>query len=116
MLDNARSLATGFLRSAERYPERVAVEIGSTKLSYQALHNTAKSLSTTILRLSPDDGPPLTAVFAHRSTTAYAGVLGSLMAGHGYVPLNPAFPPQRTNAMLRRSACRSLIADAAAQT
>jgi amino acid adenylation domain-containing protein len=115
MLDDARSLVTGFLRSAERYPERLAVEIGSTKLTYQALHNMAKSLSTTIRKLL-GDGPPLTAVFAYRSTTAYAGVLGSLMAGHGYVPLNPAFPPQRTNAMLRRSACRSLIADAAAQT
>ncbi len=34
--------------------------------------------------------------------------------GHGYVPLNPAFPVDRTRAMLVRSACRSLIVDESA--
>jgi amino acid adenylation domain-containing protein len=115
MLDNPRTLATGFLRSAERYPNRVALEIGSTKITYEGLYYSANSLARTILRNVPAGGPALTAVFAYRSATAYAGILGSLMAGHGYVPLNPNFPPERTNTMLRRSGCRSLIVDAAAQ-
>jgi non-ribosomal peptide synthetase component F len=50
-------------------------------------------------------------VFGHRSVAAYAGVLGALLRGHGYVPLNPAFPTDRTRAMLVRSGCRSLIVD-----
>ena len=33
------------------------------------------------------------------------------MAGHGYVPLNPTFPVQRTRLMLERSGCSSLIVD-----
>jgi amino acid adenylation domain-containing protein len=115
MLDNGTPLVTGFLKSVEYHSERVAVEFGNTKLTYQTLHNAAKLLSGTIFRNLPGDGPPLTAVFAYRSTTAYAGILGTLMAGHGYVPLNPTFPAARTNAMLRRSGCRSLIADAMAQ-
>ena len=39
------------------------------------------------------------------------GVLGALLRSHGYVPLNPAFPTDRTRAMLQRSGCRSLIVD-----
>jgi len=54
-------------------------------------------------------------VFAYRSTTAYAGVLASLLAGHGYVPLNRTFPAERTRTMLQRSGCRSLIVDAGSE-
>ncbi len=116
MSDDFRNLALGFLRSAERYPHRMALEVGNVKLSYQSLYRAANSIAEIISRNPPEDGPPLTAVFAYRSATAYAGVLGSLVAGHGYVPLNPTFPPARTNTMLRRSECRSLIVDAAAQS
>jgi amino acid adenylation domain-containing protein len=116
MLSDGRSLVCSFLGSVDHYPERIALEIGSTKVTYQALHNAAKSLAGSILRNQPADGPPLTAVFAYRSVTAYAGILGSLMAGHGYLPLNPTFPPERTRMMLQRSGCRSVIVDAAAQS
>src|SRR5207253_7845917 len=54
---------------------------------------------------------PLTAVFAHRSQTAYSAVLGALMAGHGYVPLNRTFPIDRTRLMLEKSKCRTLVVD-----
>jgi hypothetical protein len=33
------------------------------------------------------------------------------MAGHGYVPLNRAFPLEPTRLMLKRSMCRSLVVD-----
>jgi amino acid adenylation domain-containing protein len=58
---------------------------------------------------------PLTALFAYRSQTAYAAVLGVLMAGHGYVPLNRTFPVDRTRLMLERSMCRSMIVDAGSE-
>jgi amino acid adenylation domain-containing protein len=59
---------------------------------------------------------PLTAVFAYRSETAYAAVLGALMAGNGYVPLNRTFPIDRTRLMLERSMCRSVIVDAGSES
>jgi amino acid adenylation domain-containing protein len=116
MSSHARSLISGFLSSVEHYPERGAIEAGGTTLTYQALYEVARTLAATLLENLPSDEPRLTAVFADRSVTAFAGVLGSLMAGHGYVPLNPTFPSRRTNLMLRRSGCRSIIVDHAAQT
>src|SRR6266542_1083042 len=59
---------------------------------------------------------PLTAVFAYRSETAYAALLGALMAGHGYVPLNRTFPIDRTRLMLERSMCRSMIVDTGSES
>jgi amino acid adenylation domain-containing protein len=107
-----RLLWSGFLESSARFPNRGAVEIAGDELSYQGLAQRAKRLAATIQEGTDQGAVPLTGIFAYRSETAYAGVLGGLMAGHGYVPLNPTFPTDRTRQMLERSMCRSLIADA----
>lgn len=104
-------VSSGFVRSAGRFPDRPALELGGEVLTYRALHDIAASLAATLDAHATPGEPPLTAVFGHRSITAYAGVLGGLFRGHGYVPLNPAFPTDRTRAMLARSGCRTLIVD-----
>jgi amino acid adenylation domain-containing protein len=48
---------------------------------------------------------------ANRSLIAYAGILGILAAGRGYVPLNPKFPLLRTANMLERSGASVIIVD-----
>jgi len=110
-LQSNRLLWSGFLRSCAEFPKRCAVDVGGRETTYGELGDRAKSLAATIQAGSPADGLPLTAIFAYRSQTAYAGVLGALMAGHGYVPLNRTFPVERSRLMLERSMCRSLIVD-----
>src|SRR5262249_17926403 len=107
-----RALWTGFLRSAERFPERPAVIVQGTSLSYRQLREAAIRIAASIQAHQEDSWTPLTAVFAHRSATAFAGVLGALLAGNGYVPLNRTFPVTRTRLMFERSQCRSMIVDA----
>ena len=102
---------TQFLRSCEKFPNRPAVEVAGSGLSYKELDQRAKSFAATIQANANPRGVPLTAVFAYRSQTAYAAVLGALMAGHGYVPLNRTFPIDRTRLMLEKSTCRSLVVD-----
>ena len=105
---------SGFLRSQEEFPERPALAVAGEELSYAELGTRAGVIAAAIAERAPDGAPPLTAVFASRSTTAFAGVLGALWAGHGYVPLNPSFPAERCRGMLERSGCRTLIVDAGA--
>ena len=104
-------VCTAFLRSCEKFPDRPAVEVAGFELSYQQLNQRARRLAATIQANATPGEVPLTAVFAYRSHTAYAAVLGALMAGHGYVPLNRTFPIDRTRLMLEKSTCRSLIVD-----
>lgn len=110
--DEPRSVRTGFLASAAKHAERPALELGGEVLNYAALRDRAAAIAATLDARAPAGESGLTAVFAHRSIAAYAGVLGALLRGHGYVPLNPAFPTDRTRSMLLRSGCRSLIVDA----
>jgi amino acid adenylation domain-containing protein len=108
---NQVPLWSGFCRSVLAFPERPALEVNGDTLTYLDLKNRAARLAATLARHSPGDAPPLTAVFAYRSATAFSGVLGALLRGHGYVPLNRTFPPERTRLMLERSQCRSVIID-----
>lgn len=106
-----RSLISGFLESAERFPDRPALVVDGESLSYAALLGTARRVASAIHNVqSEQQSFPLVALLTHRSQTAYAGVLGSLAAGKGYVPLNPKFPLERTLQMLALSGCTTLIA------
>lgn len=101
-------LGRGFFETAVQYPDRPALSIDGDTVSYRRLGMLAWGLAQQL-----PDTPDLhlTAVLGQRSLTAYTGVLASLLAGHGYVPLNPEFPVQRLCSMLARSKCRGLIVD-----
>src|SRR5438046_3444551 len=113
--DSPRLLWAGFLRSCEQFPTRRAIDVAGREVTYQQLAYLAKRLAATLQAGAVLGAVPLTAVFAYRSQTAYAAVLGALMAGHGYVPLNRNFPIDRTRLMLERSMCRSVIVDSGSE-
>jgi amino acid adenylation domain-containing protein len=109
MTKSGRSLISGFLTSLARHPDRVALELGEEQLTYGQLWEHAARIAAAIQKhCEPSD--PLIALLANRSVTAYAGVLGILASGRGYVPLNPKFPTDRTLAMLKASRCTTIIA------
>jgi amino acid adenylation domain-containing protein len=90
--------------------------VDGAEVSYAELRERAAALAATLARRAPASDPPATAVLARRSVTAYAGILGALLRGHAFVPLNPAFPVARTRVMLERSEAGSLVVDAACES
>lgn len=107
-------MAHGFLRSAKSHPERPALLIAGDKISYGDLRQRALALAAAMPREDADI-PALTLVFAHKSITAHAAVLGTLIAERGYVPLNPAFPKARNKMIMSLSAARTMIVGAEAE-
>ena len=108
---STKPLWSGFARSAVDFPERIALRVGGESVTYKQLQSVALRIAATVQVRGAQTGPRLTALLAQRSETAFAGVLGSLLAGNGYVPLNPSFPFERTQTMLEQSQCRSLVVD-----
>ena len=96
-------------------PDRTALTVQGETVTYAGLRRRAAGLAATIQRRTPAGGPPTTAVFADRSVAAFAGILGSLMAGRAYVPLSPHFPVAKTRQMLQRAGCRALVVDSTAE-
>ena len=106
-------LAAGFVRSAAAAPDAVAVEVEGEPWSYERLLRLSSGIAERLRELVSDEAPPRTAVLAHRSPAAFAGVLAALLRGHAYVPLNPRFPAGRTRDMLERAGSRAIIVDRA---
>ena len=107
----AEPLYAGFRRSAARTPDHPAVEVAGETLTYRELERRARSIAATLSRETPAGGSPIAAVFAYRTPTAFAGVLGALLGGYGYVALNRRFPPQRNRVMLETADARALVVD-----
>jgi len=110
-MSDGRTIRDGFFRSAERFGDRPALTVGDVELTYAELAARARAVAATLDRHAGEGEGALTAVFGHRHPTAFAGILGALYRGHGYVPLNPAFPADRSRAMLERSRCRCVVVD-----
>lgn len=91
-IENARSIALLFLSSSERHPERPALNVNGESHKYIDLAKAAIAIAATL-----DDIGASTriGVVAYRSFTTYAGILGILLSGRTYVPLNPKFPAER---------------------
>src|ERR1041385_4046613 len=107
-----RALWSGFMRSAASFSERSAIVADGKSISYKELREAACRIAATLQSYPQYCVTPLTAVFAYRTLTAFAGVLGSLLGGNGYVPLNRTFPIKRTQLMFERSECCSIVVDA----
>lgn len=107
------SLISGFLQSSEKFPQRAAIDIGGAAMTYAELRARSEQFSATLAAADSSPQKPLTAIFAQRSETAFAGILAALLRGHGYVPLNPTFPADRTATMLERSEATAVVVDAA---
>jgi acyl-CoA synthetase (AMP-forming)/AMP-acid ligase II len=91
-----RALWEGFVASSDSYGSRPALRVEGKTFSYDELREMASRIAASLQANPEFSRTPLTAVFGYRSSTAFAGILGALMAGNGYVPLNRTFPIERT--------------------
>ncbi|MBX7145446.1 MAG: amino acid adenylation domain-containing protein [Oligoflexia bacterium] len=103
-------LHTGFTISAERYPRHSALSIGAVRLSYSEVDEKARRWACALLRNSRTS-PKRVGLLACRSEVSYVGVLASLYAGAAFVPLNPAFPFERTRSVIREGKLDALFID-----
>jgi amino acid adenylation domain-containing protein len=101
----------GFMLSADRFPDRPALLAGGKHSSYKELREAACRIAATLQAYPEFSKVALTAVFAYRTPAAFEGVLGALLAGNGYVPLNRTFPVERTQGMFERCDSRSMVVD-----
>ncbi|MGA3092584.1 MAG: amino acid adenylation domain-containing protein [Terriglobales bacterium] len=108
LLQQSRSLISGFLRSVQAHAASGALELGDGLLTYEQLWNYAGRIAAC-LQDTVDPAQRVVAVLANRSLGAYGGILGVLASGRGYVPLNPKFPLERTLVMLKASGCKTLV-------
>jgi amino acid adenylation domain-containing protein len=82
-----------------RTPDAIAIGHAGATASYAALEARADALATWLMRHGAGDGT-LVAVCLERSIDLVASLLAVLKCGAAYVPLDPAYPPDRLRLVL----------------
>ncbi len=106
------TLVEWFGTSAARHAERTAVTDGTVTLTYAELDARSDRLANFLV--GHGAGPDrLVAVAMERSAHVLVALLGILKAGAAYLPIDPAYPAERQEFMLRDGAAVVLLTDAA---
>jgi amino acid adenylation domain-containing protein len=97
-----------FSAQAERTPDAVAVEHLGLRTTYRELEERSNRLARHLQTLGV--GPEtVVGLAADRSLELMTGLLGVLKAGGAYLPLDPAYPPERLKWMLEDSGAVLLL-------
>jgi D-alanine--poly(phosphoribitol) ligase subunit 1 len=104
------NLAYGFYESSLRFPDKIALSIGTRELSYSKLREFVQPIADWLRRNTPVAAPRV-AILASRSLSTYAGILGTCWAGGTYVPISTKLPEDRLIQLLGRIRAEALIVD-----
>jgi amino acid adenylation domain-containing protein len=98
-----------FLRQAERAPDAVAVRSAREEITYREVARRAASLAHRLRALGVGPDVPV-ALCLERSPEMLIGLLGIVLAGGAYIPLDLAYPRERLAWMLADSGVRVAVA------
>ncbi|SDT80521.1 non-ribosomal peptide synthetase [Actinoplanes derwentensis] len=102
------SVVDAFLAQAERQPEAQAVWSGEGSLTYGELSRRAHEIAASLTARGA--GPEqVVGVHLPRSTEQVAAVLAVLLTGAAFLPLDPAYPPDRLRYMIDDSQVRVVV-------
>jgi amino acid adenylation domain-containing protein/thioester reductase-like protein len=93
-------------------PQKTAVICGKEKLTYLELNQISNQLAKS-LQAKGVGRDHVIGLMATRSVKMLSGFLGILKAGAAYLPIDPEYPPERINYMLKHSCAQILVTDKA---
>ncbi len=110
-----RTLPDLFEAQVRRTPQRIAVTFGDYQLSYDALNRRANRLAHRLRAMGAGPGA-LVGLYLERSPDLLAAMLAVHKAGAAYVPLDPAYPPERIAFMLEDSRAGHVVTQTSLRT
>ncbi len=103
-----KTIAELFEEQAKKTPNNVAVVFGMQKLTYKELNEKANSLAY-YLRKNGIETNDLVGIMVNRSLEMIIGMLAVLKAGGAYIPIDPTYPKDRIEYMLKNSNSKLLL-------
>ncbi|MED4445709.1 non-ribosomal peptide synthetase [Bacillus thuringiensis] len=91
-----------FEEQAIKTPEKVALKFKEESLTYRELNDKSNQLANYLLKNSVMK-ESIVGIMADHSIELVVGILGVLKAGAAYLPIDPSYPIERINYMLKDS-------------
>lgn len=93
-----QSFPAAFLAAVARAPDSPAIRWRGEVLSYDTLHRRAAEIAAAVASCCPPGG--IVAIDLPRGPDLVAALIGTMLAGAAYLPLDPAAPAARRAALL----------------
>ncbi|MBC6998009.1 amino acid adenylation domain-containing protein [Cytophaga sp. FL35] len=94
---------------AKNNPDKKAVTLGDTSLSYQDLDSRAEEVAVHILNQRKGVSNGIIGLCVDRSMEMIIGLLGILKSGNAYLPIDPNYPMVRLHFILEDAQCSLLV-------
>jgi amino acid adenylation domain-containing protein len=104
------SLVDLFAAQVARTPEAVAIEDPRRRLTYRQLNERANQLAHLLHGRNVEPGD-IVGIRLGRTADLAVAMLGIMKAGAAYLPLDPAYPAERTDYMVRDSSARTVVTE-----
>ncbi|MUG96548.1 amino acid adenylation domain-containing protein [Scytonema sp. UIC 10036] len=104
-----QTLVDLFEAQVEKNRDRFALVFESQSLTYQQLNQKANQLAHYLIQNYQIQPDTLIGICVERSLEMIVGVLGILKAGAAYVPIDPNYPQERIEFMLKDSGTSVLL-------
>lgn len=104
-----------FEEQTARTPDDIALICGNERISYDRANRMANILAERLIESGVRKEEPV-AICLPRSNELVIGILGILKAGGSYVPLDPAYPKDRSLYILEDSTARVLVTNSKLNT
>ncbi|MFW0738273.1 MupA/Atu3671 family FMN-dependent luciferase-like monooxygenase [Flavobacterium sp. T12S277] len=95
------SVAALFKEQSLLHPHKTAVSDGTTSLSYEALYQKAENLARYLQSKGAGKGT-IIPLCINRSADQVVGILGIMMAGAAFLPIDSAYPKQRITRIIAK--------------
>ena len=106
--DRTQTVVSLFRAAAEKYPGNTAVIFGDCKLTYAETDELSDRIAAYISGIGLGRGD-VVSILIPRGIYQAAASLGALKAGCAYQPLDPTYPPERLNFMVKDASAGLLI-------
>jgi len=101
--------------TAQKNPNDIALLFEEKTLSYQELDERSNQVARYLLEAGIEQGD-IVGICLDRSLHMVIGLLGILKAGGVYLPLDPNYPKERIAYLLKDTAAKLVLCDAATET
>ncbi len=109
-VDLSETVVSLFRKQAKATPDAPAVLFDGKTISYQELDRITDALAARILSYGLKE-EEVVSVLINRNAWMTKASLAAMKAGCAYQPLDPSYPPERLNFMIKDACARLLIAD-----
>ncbi|MGH7412374.1 MAG: amino acid adenylation domain-containing protein, partial [Candidatus Methylomirabilis sp.] len=105
-----QSIPHRFQKQVTAHGDRLAVKTSSHQVSYEALNRIANQIARAVMAIRPSAQEAVALLLDHDAPLIGA-ILGTLKAGHFYVPLDASYPGERQRYILEDSQARLILTD-----